>query len=71
MKYIVKWITYNQFCGMDYFGADDSLEEDEEIEEEYDTYEKALTEARKNKYGHRGQFVEVYINGSWEREYER
>lgn len=71
MKFVVKWITYTQFCGMDYFGADDSLETDEEIEEEYDTYEEALKEARKNKYGHRGQFVEVYINNSWEREYEK
>lgn len=64
MKYIVKWITYIQ-----YFGGE--IETDEEIEEEYDTYEEALKEARKNKYGHRGQFVEVYINNSWEREYER
>ena len=71
MKYVVKWVVYTQFCGMDYFGADDSLEEDETIEEEYSTYEQAQTEARKNKYGHRGQFVEVYINDSLKREYER
>lgn len=71
MKYIVKWITYTQFCGMDYYGEDDSLEFDEEIEEEYENEEEARKEAKKNKYGHRGQLVEVYINGSLEREYEK
>lgn len=63
MKYIVKWITYIQ-----YFGGE--IESDEEIEEEYDTLEEAQKEARKNKYGCRGQFVEVYINDKLVREYE-
>ena len=70
MKYIVKWITYTQFCGIDFFGNDSELQEDEEIEEEYDTYEEAVKEADKDSYGCRGQFVEVYINGKYYRDYE-
>lgn len=71
MIYTVKWVTYTQFCGMDYFGADDSLEVDEEIEEEYDNIEEAQKVAhQRNRYGYRGQFVEVYINDEFIRDYE-
>ena len=59
----VKYITYIQ-----YYGGE--IESDEEIIEQYDTEEEAKREARKNKYGHRGQFVEVYINGKYFRDYE-
>ena len=63
MKYIVKWITYIQ-----YYGGE--IESDEEIEEEYDTLEQARQEAQKRKYGHRGQYVEVYLNDRLIKEYE-
>lgn len=65
----VKYITYTQFLGA--FDDDNELEEDEEIIEEYETLEQAEREARKNKYGHRGQFVEVFVNNEWFRDYER
>lgn len=71
MKYIVKWVTYTQFCGVDFFGNDSELEEDETIEEEYDNIEEAQKVAhQRNRYGYRGQFVEVYINGEFIRDYE-
>ena len=70
MAHIVKWVTYTQFCGVDFYGDESELEIDEEIEEEYDTLEQAKHEAKKNKYGHRGQFVEVYINDRLERDYD-
>lgn len=70
MKHIAKWITYTQFCGVDYYGTDDSLEVDEEIEEEYDTWNEARVEANKRKYGHRGQYVEVYVDDELVKEYE-
>lgn len=70
MAHIVKWITYTQFCGVDYFGNDSELETDEEYEEEYDTYEQAKHEARQDKIGTRGQYVEVYIDGKYFRDYE-
>lgn len=66
----VKWITYTQFLG-GYYDDNTELEEDEEIEEEYDNEETAIKEAKKDKYGTRGQFVEVYINDRYFRDYER
>jgi len=60
----VKFITNIQYVGGE-------IETDEEITEQYDTEEEAKREARKNKYGTRGQYVEVYVNGKWFRDYER
>ena len=62
-RFVVKYMTYVQYNGGE-------LELDEEIEEEYDTEEIAKTEARKNKYGVRGQYVEVYVNDKYFRDYE-
>ena len=67
--YIVEFRTYTQYVG--YFDDSDELTEDETIEEEYNTLEDAKREANKNKYGCRGQYVEVYINGEYYRDYER
>lgn len=68
--YKVTWITYTQFLGMDYYGNDGEIVEDEVIDETYDTHDEAVAQGKKNKYGHKGQLVEVYINDRFLRDYE-
>lgn len=63
----VKYITYTQYD----LGFDEvDLEEDEEIVEEYETFEEAEEAAKKNMYGTKGQYVEVYLDEKHFRDYE-
>ena len=65
----VRYEVYIQDLGM--FDDDGGeLEWQESTEYEYATLEEAQREARENKEGWRGTWVEVYINDRLFREYE-
>ena len=59
----VKYITYTQ-----YYGGE--LSYDDEIVFEFDNEEKAKAFAKTHREGCRGQFVEVYVNDKYIREYK-
>ena len=52
------------------FEDNGEIEEDEEIEQEFDSLKEAKKAANKNSEGTRGQYVEVYIDGKYYRDYE-
>lgn len=68
-KHVVKWITYIQYMPGP-FEDNGEIEEDEEIEQEFDSLKEAKKAANKNSEGTRGQYVEVYIDGKYYRDYE-
>lgn len=67
-RHEVKFVTYTQFDPG--YGEEIEIREDEEFFEEYDTKKEAMKAANQDLYGTYGQYVEVYVDGKFVRDYE-